>query len=153
MLAKVATGIPINFSVTSYSSRFTWRNHHIFSQCLSSKHKPNDIKSVWPFFQCKCRNIMMPLWAMWPNYDDVIKWKHFPRYWPFVRGIHRSPVNSQHNGQWRGSLMFSLICPRINDWVNNCDGDLRRHRAHCDVIVMSMTKCLLLTTKMELREQ
>ena len=26
-------------------------------------------------------------------YDDVIKWKHFPRYWPFVRGIHRSPVS------------------------------------------------------------
>ena len=23
------------------------------------------------------------------KYDDVIKWKHFPRYWPFVRGIHR----------------------------------------------------------------
>ena len=20
---------------------------------------------------------------------DVIKWKHFPRYWPFVRGINR----------------------------------------------------------------
>ena len=29
-------------------------------------------------------------------YDDAIKWKHFPRYWPFVRGIHRSPVNSPH---------------------------------------------------------
>ena len=29
-------------------------------------------------------------------HDDVIKWKHFPRYWPFVRGIHRSPVNSPH---------------------------------------------------------
>ena len=28
------------------------------------------------------------------NHDDVIKWKHFPHYWPFVRGIHRSPVNS-----------------------------------------------------------
>ena len=27
-------------------------------------------------------------------HDDVIKWKHFPRNWPFVRGIHRSPVNS-----------------------------------------------------------
>ena len=26
-------------------------------------------------------------------HDDVIKWKHFPRNWPFVRGIHRSPVN------------------------------------------------------------
>ena len=30
------------------------------------------------------------------KHDDVIKWKHFPRYWPFVRGIHRSPVNSPH---------------------------------------------------------
>ena len=44
-------------------------------------------------------------------HDDVIKWKHFPRYWPFVRGIHRSPVNSPHKSQWRGALMFSLICP------------------------------------------
>ena len=41
-------------------------------------------------------------------HDDVIKWKHFPRHWPFVRGIHRSP-NSPHKGQWRGTLMFSLI--------------------------------------------
>ena len=24
-------------------------------------------------------------------YDDIIKWKLFPRYWPFVRGIYRSP--------------------------------------------------------------
>ena len=43
-------------------------------------------------------------------HDDVIKWKHFPRYWPFVRGIHRSPVNSPHKGQWHGALMFSLMC-------------------------------------------
>ena len=70
-------------------------------------------------------------------HDDVIKWKHFPRYWPFVRGIHRSPMNSPHKGQWRGALMFSLICARINGWVNNRKtGDLRRHRAHYDVIVM-----------------
>ena len=32
-------------------------------------------------------------------HDDVIKWKQFPRYWPFVRGTHRSPVNSRHKGQ------------------------------------------------------
>ena len=62
--------------------------------------------------------------------------KNFPRYWPFVRGIHRSPVNSPHKSQWRGALMFSLICAWINGWVNNGEsGDLRRHRAHCDVIV------------------
>ena len=72
-----------------------------------------------------------------PDHDDVIKWKHFPRYWPFVRGIHRSPVNSPHKGQWRGALMFSLMCARINSWVNNREaGDLRRYRHHYDVIVM-----------------
>ena len=27
--------------------------------------------------------------SIWVNHDDVIKWKHFPRYWPFVRGILR----------------------------------------------------------------
>ena len=70
-------------------------------------------------------------------HDDVIKWKYFPRYWPFVRGIHRSPVNSPHKGQWRGALMFSLICVWINGWVNNGEaGDLRRYRIHYDVIVM-----------------
>ena len=74
-----------------------------------------------------------------PHYthDDVIKWKHFPHNWPFVRGIHRSPVNSPHKGQWRGALMLSLICAWINDWVNNREaGDLRRNRVHYDVIVM-----------------
>ena len=70
-------------------------------------------------------------------YDDVIKWKHFPRNWPFVREIHRSPVNFPHKGQWRGALMFSLIYAWINDWVNNREaGDLRRQHGHYDVIVM-----------------
>ena len=70
-------------------------------------------------------------------HDDVIKWKYFPRYWPFVRGIHRSPVNSPHKGQWRGALIFSSICARINGRVNNVHaGDLRRYRAHYYVIVM-----------------
>ena len=79
------------------------------------------------------------------SHDDVIKWKHFPRNWPFVRGIHRSPVNSPHKGQWRGALMFSLICVWINDWVNNREaGDLRRYRAHCDVIVMNHVTDLVL---------
>ena len=66
----------------------------------------------------------------------MIKWKHLPRYWPSVRGIHR-PVNFPHKGQWRGDLMFSLICAWINGWVNKGKtGDLSRHRAHYDVTVM-----------------
>ena len=69
--------------------------------------------------------------------DDVIKWKNFPRNWPFVQGIHWSPVNYPHKGQWSGALMLSLICARINGWVNNGEaGDLRRYRAHYDVIAM-----------------
>ena len=80
--------------------------------------------------------------------DDVIKRKHFPRYWPFVRGIHRSQVNSPHKGQWCGALMCSLICARRNVWVNNREaGDLRRHRAHYDVIVMFIVLCSFVVIK------
>ena len=88
-----------------------------------SAHKPTELSRTKQKFE---------------SHDDVIKWKHFPRYWPFLRGIHRSPVNSPHKGQWRGALMFSLICARINDWVNNREtGDLRRHLGHYDVNVMA----------------
>ena len=75
----------------------------------------------------------------------VIKWKHFPRYWPFVRGIHRSPVNSLHKGKWCGAFMFSSISAWIIAWVNNREaGDLRRHRDHNDVTVMRTISSLLL---------
>ena len=43
--------------------------------------------------------------------DDVIKWRHFSRYWPFVRGIYRPSMNSPHKGQWRGALMFLWSAP------------------------------------------
>ena len=70
------------------------------------------------------------------GYDDVIKWNHFPRYWPFVRGFHRCPVNSSHKGQWRGALISSLICVWINGWVNN--RDFIGYRAHYDVTVINV---------------
>ena len=68
-------------------------------------------------------------------HDDVIKWKIFR-----VTGhLCREFTGPRHKGQWRGALMFSLICARINGWVNNGEaGDLGRHRAHYDVIVMGM---------------
>ena len=81
--------------------------------------------------------------------NNVIKWKHFPcswwhhqmetfsRYWPFVQGIHRSPVNSPHKNQWCGALIFSLICTCINGWaIDREAGDLRRYRTNFDVPVM-----------------
>ena len=63
--------------------------------------------------------------------------EHIPRYLLFVRGIHQSPVNSLNKGEWRGALMFSLICTCTNGCVNNRDaGDLICNRVHDDVIVM-----------------
>ena len=72
------------------------------------------------------------------RHDDVIKWNIF-RVTGHLCG--NSPVNSPHKGQWREALMFSLISAWINGWVNNREaGDLGRHRAHYDVIVMRETE-------------
>ena len=67
-------------------------------------------------------------------HDDVImiKWKHFPRYWPFARGIH------PHKGQQRRALMFSLICA-LNKWWSKqswswwLETPLRPLWRHCNV--------------------
>ena len=108
---------------------------------------PNSI-SIWHrrlvvamlYYAGPYNTILYSIWqwfGFWTHHDDVIKWKHFPRYWPFVRGIHQSPVNSPHKGQWRRALMFPLICVGINGWINNRKaGDLRRYCAHYDVSVM-----------------
>ena len=84
-----------------------------------------------------CMTYMLETRCIYLLHDDVIKWKHFPRYWLFVRVNHRSLVNFPHKGQWRGALMFSLRCAWTNGWVNNRDaGDLSRHRGHYDATVM-----------------
>ena len=108
-------------------SSYFWHNvcHSMINVVSPSKIRYREIS----FFElAKC-------WETPPccerEHDDVIKWKHFPRYWPFARGIYWSPVNSPHKGQWCGALVFSLICAWINAWVNNREaGNLRRHRAH-----------------------
>ena len=95
-----------------------------------------DENGIWLCTYC---NIMA-------SHDDVIKWKHFPRNWLFVRGIHRSRWIPPHKGQWRGALMFSLICVWLNVWVNNHEaGDFRRHRGHCDVSVMRRNQIIMST--------
>ena len=94
-----------------------------------------------------CKYSSTNAWGMSPDghhrnytyysHDDVIKWKHFPCYGPFVWGIHRSLVKFTLQRPWRGALMFFFICAWTNDWANNRGAnDLRRHRAHYDSIVM-----------------
>ena len=81
------------------------------------------------------------MWAQWRPYPW---WRHQMETFSAllaIWGIHRFPVNSPHKGQWRGALMFSLICVWINRWENNREaGDLRRYRAHYDVIVMHTSR-------------
>ena len=62
-----------------------------------------------------------------------MKWKHFTRYWPFVRGIHPSSVNSPYKGQWCAALIFLWSAPEqtVEEAI-----DLEHHRAQYDVIVM-----------------
>ena len=77
------------------------------------------------------------------HWDSVPpRWRHqmetFSALLVICAGDSPVPVNSPHKGQWRGALMFTLICVRINGWVNNREaGDLRRHRAHYNAITMS----------------
>ena len=59
--------------------------------------------------------------------------------WLALCAGHRSPVSPPHKGQWRGALIFCLICAWINRWVNNREaGDLRHQCAHYDVTVMAI---------------
>ena len=75
---------------------------------------------------------MCVVWAWWRHQMET-----FSALLAICAGISPVPVNSPHKGQWRGALMFSLICVWINGWVNNSEaGDLRRYRAHYDVTVM-----------------
>ena len=133
---KVTSILKTTFSISFLTSGEIWNGSHVSAAMLWGRDKMVPL-SRW-YIQ-----INFPVWncfiffyfkfdlSAFLNHDDVIKWKHFPRYWPFVRGIHRSLVNPPHKGQWRGALIFSLICLWINGWVNNREaGDLRRYRAH-----------------------
>ena len=69
------------------------KNNHKYSRCKSWNGAP--------VLHCRSthRFLIGYKHVNLSQHDDVIKWKHFPRYWPFVRGIHRSPVNYPHKGQ------------------------------------------------------
>ena len=117
----------------------TWTNVNVFCQLYSciclflNKLQWNSNQGMYlkispanlrPF--CSSLNVL---------HDDVIKLKHFPRSWPFVRGIHRSPRWIPRTKASDAELYLVRVC--INGRVNNRKpGDLRRHRAHYDVMVM-----------------
>ena len=90
-----------------------WRHCHgiMACPCLTPRQYLNQcwrivhwrLRKTVPWYSYDWRLLLIQI-----SYDNVIKWKHFLRYWHIVRGIHRSPVNSPHKDQWRGALMFSV---------------------------------------------
>ena len=69
------------------------RERHIFlfEMCLlfAKEMKDNNGKSKYMY---KFKLLVSRIFYFLFCHDDVIKWKHLARYWPFVQGIHRSPV-------------------------------------------------------------
>ena len=112
------------------TSSCKWKSIHLSETCGASPYslflaniQSSATKECWCSFSTRVAKTVLQIKYVHPKnehekhglHDDVINWKHFPRYWPFVWGI----------------------CAWINGWVNNGEaGDLRRHRAHYDVIVM-----------------
>ena len=102
------------------SEEFNEIIHHWIQQYIKSYKKLSKLVFychlviIFMYHQCNnsgpSRTVILNFDGSGSCHDDVIKWKHLPRYWPFVRGIHRSPVNSSHKGQFRRALMFSFIC-------------------------------------------
>ena len=88
---------------------------------------------------------------IWNNDDlslhgDVIKWKHFPRYWPGHWWIlHTKASDAEFS-------CFLWSPPWINGWVNGREaGELRLHRAHYDVIVMNKYEFVLVRSGVSLQ--
>ena len=132
------------FHLMTSSCKFKLWNSHLCPKITLVKrhHFPHsgknnlDGKKSWIFGSIPhntCNVIMQ-------NHGDIINWKHFSRYWPFVRAIHRPPVTHPHQGQWRRALMFDLrLNKRLSKqswgwWFETPSPSLWRH---CNVLAPS----------------
>ena len=84
----------------------------------------------WRHHRFSDGNLRRPQWWQSWHHDTPTRWRHqmetFSELLAFVRGIHRSPLNSPHKGQWRGALMFSLIVRKYS----NSQKHIHRHDKH-----------------------
>ena len=77
-------------------------------------------------------HIINTVWSWWRHQMET-----FSTLLAICAGNSPVPGEFPDKSQWRGALVFSLICVWINGWVNNGEaGDLRLYRAHYDVTVM-----------------
>ena len=156
----------VNITNNFLGIKHNWILHTFRGLCVSvafwhQKHPdvrlgppPNNRAWVWPFLPPLLRTSATVVGSCAPRSlslgQECLKcpwWRHqmetFSALLALCAGNSPVPVNSPHKGQWRGALMFSLICALINDWVNNREaGDLRRYHGHYDVNVMQIAHCI-----------
>ena len=78
------------------------KSTHSHSTCFFHKIGHDSLRSLRFIKLCKNKYASFTIALLHVNHsyglhhDDVIKWKHFLRYWTFVRGNHRSSANSPH---------------------------------------------------------
>ena len=119
---------------TSYAENVSiWWRHH---------------DSVWWLGFCMIKGVSAGIWLLYMahsrarylsvHHDDVIRWKHFPRYWPFVRGIHRW-IPSQRPETRNFDVFFDIrLNKRLSKqswgwWFDTPSGPLLRH---CNVDII-----------------
>ena len=89
----------IQISLTTFSSQLRWLMYAYSLSLLNSVPMlSNDNKTRRAVYIILTVYLWYCFWlaCLHTSHDDVIKWRHFPRYWPFVWGIHRAPVHYPH---------------------------------------------------------
>ena len=81
------------------------------------------------------------VWDTLMHHDDVIKWKHFPRYWPFYEG--NTPVTKVGDPELWCFLWYALeqtVEQTIDTlWIESPSLSLWRH---CSDATLSLGLCL-----------
>ena len=82
----------------------------------------------WPY-------IISPQWND-TSHDDIMKWKYFLHYRPFVRAIHQSLVDSLYKGPAMWNFRFFMSAQTSCSTNIHLTSDLRWWRS-CDISVMN----------------
>ena len=82
---------------------------HTIKSRVSCQKGPTRHAYAWqigPFWQDTLDHV-----AVLAEHDGVMTWTLFPHYWPFVRGIHRSTMDSLHKGPVVRTVCLFYIIP------------------------------------------
>ena len=135
--------VSVNRIQHSYNSKHMLQDHDVheeYTSCNLLIHLSQEAHISWMLGSLLCEYSLSQ--HRWNSWIILLPWwchqlGTFSALLALCEGIHRSHVDSPHKGQWRGVLMFSLICA----WTNGCASnrsacEFGRDCAYYDVTVM-----------------